>query len=82
MLDAILGLFASRKTNPHNAQLLFSSHAIEVLNLLDKRQVMLSEKNEDCESSAIRLDRIEGVRSDVSLYAKYMAGAFGAVPNL
>ena len=43
---------------------------------------MLVEKNEDCESHAIRLDQMEGVRPDVSLYAKYMAGAFGAVPNL
>lgn len=82
MLDAILGLFASPRTNPHNAQLVFTSHAMEILNLLDKRQVVLVEKNDDCESHAIRLDQVEGVRPDVSLYAKYMAGAFGAVPNL
>ena len=82
MLDAILGLFASQRTNPHNAQLVFTSHAMEVLNLLDKRQVVLVEKNDDCESNAIRLDQVEGVRPDISLYAKYMAGAFGAVPNL
>ncbi|UTV80042.1 ATP-binding protein [Acidithiobacillus sp. YTS05] len=82
MLSAILDLFASRYTNPHNAQLLFTSHAIEVLDLLGKHQVMLVEKNEECESSAFRLDQINGVRSDVSLYGKYMAGAFGAVPNL
>jgi hypothetical protein len=43
---------------------------------------MLVEKNADCESTALRLDQISGVRSDVSLYGKYMAGAFGAVPNL
>jgi hypothetical protein len=82
MLAAILDLFASQRTNPHNAQLVFTSHAIEVLNLLDKHQVMLVEKNADCESTALRLDQISGVRSDVSLYGKYMAGAFGAVPNL
>lgn len=82
MLDAILGLFASERTNPHNAQLLFTSHAIEVLNVLEKHQVILVEKNADCESSAIRLDDVTGVRPDVSLYAKYMAGAFGAVPDL
>ncbi|RDU97275.1 AAA family ATPase [Trinickia dinghuensis] len=82
MLDAILGLFASQRTNPRNAQLLFTSHAMEVLNVLDKHQVILVEKDADCESSAIRLDEVAGVRSDVSLYAKYMAGAFGAVPDL
>ncbi|MCE1180935.1 MAG: ATP-binding protein [Rhodocyclales bacterium] len=81
MLDAILGLFASPKTNPLNAQLLFTSHAMEVLNILDKTQIMLVEKDDDCQSSAIRLDEVDGVRRDVSLYAKYMAGAFGAVPR-
>ncbi|WP_312283658.1 ATP-binding protein [Candidatus Igneacidithiobacillus taiwanensis] len=82
MLAAILDLFASQRTNPHNAQLVFTSHAIEVLNLLGKQQVMLVEKSPDCESTAFRLDQISGVRGDVSLYGKYMAGAFGAVPNL
>lgn len=82
MLDAILGLFASQRTNPHNAQLLFTTHAMEVLNLVDKQQVILVEKDANCESSAIRLDHVTGVRPDVSLYAKYMAGAFGAVPDL
>lgn len=82
MLAAILDLFASQRTNPHNAQLVFTSHAIEVLNLLDKQQVMLVEKNADCESTALRLNQISGVRGDVSLYGKYMAGAFGAVPHL
>ena len=82
MLEAILGLFASTRTNPHNAQLIFSSHALEVLNILDKRQFMLVEKDDNCDSSAIRLDDIKDSRADVSLYAKYMAGAFGAVPNL
>lgn len=82
MLAAILDLFASQRTNPYNAQLVFTSHAIEVLNLLEKQQVMLVEKNADCESTALRLDQFSGVRNDVSLYGKYMAGAFGAVPNL
>ncbi|MBU6467595.1 MAG: AAA family ATPase [Betaproteobacteria bacterium] len=82
MLDAVLGLFASPNTNPNNAQLLFTSHSIEVLNTLNKAQIMLVEKDENCESQALRLDQILGVRGDISLYNKYMAGAFGAVPNL
>ncbi|WP_288126870.1 AAA family ATPase [Thiomonas sp.] len=82
MINAILDLFASSRTNPHNAQLVFTSHAMEVLNLLEKYHIVLVEKNAECESSATRLDRIADARSDVNLYAKYMAGAFGAVPNL
>ena len=82
MLEPILDLFANPATNPHQAQLLFTCHAIEVLNILHKSQVMLVEKDANNESSAWRLDSIEGIRSDDNFYAKYMAGAYGAVPQL
>jgi hypothetical protein len=81
MLEPILDLFANPKTNPHNAQMLFTCHAAEILNLLPKSQVILVEKN-DCESEAWRLDEVEGIRSDDNFYAKYMSGAYGAVPEL
>ncbi len=82
MLEPILDLFANPATNPHGAQLLFTCHALEVLNILHKSQVMLVEKDANNESSAWRLDSVEGVRHDDNFYAKYMAGAYGAVPQL
>jgi hypothetical protein len=82
MLEQILDLFANPTTNPYGAQLIFSTHAIEVLNLLEKSQVMLVEKDANCISGAYRLDTVEGIRNDDNFYAKYMAGAYGAVPNL
>lgn len=80
MLEPILDLFANPSTNPHQAQLLFTCHAVEVLNLVHKSQVMLVQKNAECESSASRMDAVEGIRNDDNYYAKYMAGAYGAVP--
>lgn len=82
MIEPILNLFANPATNPYNAQLLFTCHAIEVLNIVEKCQVMLVEKNEDCESSAIRMDKIHGIRNDDNFYAKYNAGTYGAVPQI
>lgn len=82
MLTPILDLFFSPKTNPHNAQIIFTCHSIEVLSLLHKAQVVLVEKDNNCESDAWRLDSIKGVRADDNLYAKYMAGAYGAIPQL
>ncbi len=82
MLEPILSLFADSGTNPHGAQLLFTCHAMEVLNILHKSQVMLVEKDEHNESTAWRLDSVAGIRSDDNFYAKYMAGAYGAVPQL
>ncbi len=81
MLEPILGLFASATSNPHQAQLIFTCHAVEVLNLIHKSQVLLVQKNADCESSACRMDAVTGIRNDDNFYAKYMAGAYGAVPN-
>jgi ABC-type thiamine transport system ATPase subunit len=80
MLEPILDLFANPSTNSHQAQLLFTCHAVEVLNVVHKSQVMLVQKNEECESSASRMDAVEGIRNDDNYYAKYMAGAYGAVP--
>ena len=82
MIPPILDLFLSPETTPKNAQLLFSTHALEIFRKLDKTQILLVEKDENCRSHVCRLDEINGVRRDVDLYAKYMSGAFGAVPNV
>ena len=82
MLTPILDLFFSPKTNPFGAQLIFTSHSMEVLGQLHKGQVLLVEKDADCNTQAWRLDSVKGVRADDNLYAKYMAGAYGGVPQL
>ncbi len=55
--------------------------AAGVPRLLQKSQVVLVEKD-GLESEAWRLDSMEGVRSDENRVAKYLAGAYGAVPRL
>ena len=82
MITAMLDLFIDRERNPHNAQIIFTCHAHEVLNDLQKDQVLLIEKDSDGFSEAWRLGDMKGIRRDDNLYAKYRAGAYGAVPNL
>ena len=82
MIPSLLNLFISPKTNPHNAQLLFSCHSIELMKMLDKYQILLVDKDEYGYSEVIRLDEMKGVRSDDNIYAKYDAGAYRAVPNI
>jgi len=79
---ALFELFINPETNPHNAQLLFSTHSHRVLSMLDKYQIILTEKNEKGESESWRLDDMEGVRADDNYYTKYIAGAYGAIPKL
>ena len=82
MITALLDLFIDPERNPHNAQIIFTCHAHEVLNDLQKDQVLLIEKDPDGFSQAWRLGDMKGIRRDDNLYAKYRAGAYGAVPNL
>ena len=82
LLVSILDLFFSPETNPHNAQIIFTCHSMEVLSLLHKAQVVLVEKDPQCQSNAWRLDQVKGIRADDNLYAKYMGGSYGAIPQL
>jgi AAA15 family ATPase/GTPase len=75
-------LFTQPDTNPHNAQLLFSTHNILVLSHLEKYQIILTEKNEEQGTDAWRLDEMDGVRVDDNYFAKYIAGAYGAFPRI
>lgn len=81
MIPEIVSLFNSKKHNPHNAQLFFSTHNAQILSELDKQQIVIVEKNEQNISDAWKLDEIEGVRSDENYYAKYLAGVYGGIPK-
>lgn len=82
MLIPILDLFLNPRTNPKDAQIIFTCHAVNVLSLLNKGQVTFVEKDEGCESRAWRLDEMKGVRADENFVAKYLAGAYGALPRV
>lgn len=81
LLPHIVDLFKFEHSNPKNAQLIFTCHTPEILNLLNKHQVYLVEKKNQ-RSESWRLDEVLGLRADDNLYAKYMAGALSAVPNI
>ena len=82
MVLSLFELFIQPETNPHNAQLLFSTHSHIVLSKLDKYQIILIEKNKNGVSDAWRLDEMSGVRADDNYYTKYLAGAYGATPKI
>lgn len=82
MLNELIDLFISPETNPHQAQLIFSTHSHELINTLLKEQILLIEKDDMLNTDAYRLSEVDGVRADENFYAKYMAGAYGAVPEL
>lgn len=82
VIPELVNLFSSKNYNPRNAQLLFSTHHPQILNELEKYQVLLVEKDEKTSKSEVwRLDEQEG-RPDVNYYKKYISGAYGAIPNI
>ena len=82
MIPHLLKTFMDPDLNPHNAQLLLSTHSVEVFNELHKQQVVLVEKQPDGASECWRLDDMRGVRSDDNYLAKYLSGAYGAIPEI
>lgn len=82
MVSSLLDLFINPDTNPKNSQILFSTHSHQILNRLDKYQIVLVEKNENGSSESWRLDEMAGVRADDNYFTKYIAGAYGAVPKI
>lgn len=85
----IINIFNSIETNPNNAQLIFSTHDISILdssiygeNILDRDQVWFTEKNERGQSSLYSLMQIGGTRKEDNLYRKYISGRFGAIPKV
>ena len=82
MMLALFDQFIDPDENPNNTQLLFSTHSHQILNKLDKYQIVLTEKNDKGMTEAWRLDEVSGVRPDDNYYSKYIAGAYGAVPKI
>lgn len=78
----LMDMFADPILNPKNAQLLFTTQSPNILNKLDKYQIILCEKTKTGYSEAWRLDKVGGVRADESYGTKYLSGAYGATPRL
>ena len=80
MVEALLDLFLRKETNPHNAQLIFTSHGSWIMDFLNKWQIVLVEKR-DGRSQAWRLSDMSGVENRENHSARYRSGAYGAIPR-
>ncbi|WP_338845867.1 ATP-binding protein [Massilia sp. W12] len=83
ILPKLLALFLQAEHNPLGAQLLFTTHDTEIMNLLGRYRIYLVAK-EDNESFAYRLDEIPGdiLRNDRPIRPVYIEGRIGGVPRL
>lgn len=81
LIPTIFSLFTNPEINEKQAQLFFTCHHMEMLNHLQKEQIYLVEKRDDCVSEAYRLDEVKGVRREENFLANYNSGRYGAIPE-
>ncbi|MCB0654372.1 MAG: ATP-binding protein [Saprospiraceae bacterium] len=79
----IINLFHDLESNPHNAQLIFSTHDISLFDrdLFRRDQIFLVDKSLEGKSTIRRLSDIKGISKVVPIEKWYMAGLFKAVPS-
>ena len=82
--QAIVKLFNSRETNPKGAQLIFTTHDTNLLDLnkLRRDQVWFIDKDHLAASRLYSLSDFKVRNDDASIAQDYMIGRFGAVPHL
>ncbi|MBL7797523.1 MAG: ATP-binding protein [Saprospiraceae bacterium] len=82
LIRAIVELFHSPVTNPHNAQLIAATHDTHLLDqgLFRRDQIAFVEKSRSGQSILTDLVEFKGVRNDASLETDYLHGRYGAVP--
>lgn len=77
----LISLFSHPKTNPGQAQLIFSTHDTSMLTtgLLRRDQIWFAEKGDTGSTSLYSLSSIKSLRGD-NFEKGYMEGRFGAIP--
>jgi hypothetical protein len=78
----LIGLFNTNQNNPNNAQIVFTTHDVSLINKDFFRfdQIAFAEKNKKGESIIYRLSDFNGISKVEALEKWYMLGMFGATP--
>jgi AAA15 family ATPase/GTPase len=80
----LVGLFHSRRTNPHNAQLIFTTHETSILSqeVFRRDQIWFCERGDDQSSHLYSLTDFSPRKGVENLERSYLAGRYGAIPFL
>ena len=84
MVQFLIQLFHSNETNPHNAQLIFTTHETSILNqqVFRRDQIWFCEKNDEQATQLYPLTDFGPRKGREDLEASYLAGRYGALPYL
>lgn len=79
MSEAIIKKFLDPEINTAKGQLLFSTHDLQVFEMLDKYQISLAEKDQLGVTSIKRFDTQPRLRPTDNYIKKYLAGVYGGI---
>lgn len=84
LVEFIISKFQSKETNKANAQLIFTTHNTELMNMefLRKDQIYFVDKNNDTGSSELYNLMEFSPPTNVNIRKSYLLGKYGAIPNL
>jgi AAA15 family ATPase/GTPase len=82
MTRNIIELFNSQKTNPKNAQLIFTTHDINLLSykFLRRDQIWFTEKNHQGATDLYSLVEFADINNNDTFEKDYIQGRYGAIP--
>ena len=80
--EPVIGATVAEKSNPKNAQLVFTTHNTNLLDLdiLRRDQIWFTEKDEQTSVSELFSLDDYSIRKDSKIEKKYLLGRFGAIP--
>jgi len=80
----LVGLFHDSKTNPHNAQLVFTTHDTSILSqeVFRRDQIWFCERDNDQASHLYPLTDFSPRKGVENLERSYLSGRYGAIPFL
>ncbi len=82
LVQYIIGVFSDKSINKNNAQLLFTTHDVTLLDLNKFRrdQIYFVEKDRETGGSSLYTLSSLSVRKDENIFSGYMTGKYGAIP--
>lgn len=83
LLRHLVSMFNSKETNPHNAQLIFTTHDTNImdLNLLRRDQIWIVDREEDGSSNLFPISDFK-IKKGKALESSYLQGVYGGIPHI
>lgn len=84
LVNFIIAKFQSKSSNPNNAQIIFTTHNTELMNLelLRKDQLLFVDKKDKDGASELYTISEFATRTTDNIRKAYMVGKYGAIPNV